>query len=162
MTCVFRLTLCLLLAPVCCLRAARLLFQASPFNVIIVCLPQIDRRTEFDQVVIETTGLANPHAIIRVFSMVQDVWDNMALDAVVTLVDAKHIDRQLDEERPPDVDNEALKQIAYADRIILNKIDLVHALSLLESFAGQIEAATTWSYEWSHRWQVASNDSVVG
>lgn len=88
-------------------------------------LLQIDRREEFDQIVIETTGLANPHSIIRTFSMVQEVWDTMQLDAVVTLVDAKHIERQLDEKKPEGVDNEALKQLAYADRVVLNKVDLV-------------------------------------
>lgn len=86
---------------------------------------QIDRRNEFDQIVIETTGLANPHSIITTVTGIQEVLDHMDVDAVVTLVDAKHIERQLDEPKPEGVDNEALKQIAYADRIVLNKTDLV-------------------------------------
>ena len=89
---------------------------------------QIDRRSEFDQVVIETTGLANPASIIKTFSLINEVWENMALDAVVTLVDAKHVERQLAEERAEGADNEALQQIAYADRIVLNKTDLVSSL----------------------------------
>ena len=99
--------------------------HSCPIDLAAHLRPQIDRRDEFDQIVIETTGLANPHSIIRTFNMIQEVWDHMALDAVVTLVDAKHIERQLDEPRPAGVDNEALKQIAYADRIVLNKVDLV-------------------------------------
>jgi G3E family GTPase len=53
--------------------------------------------------------------------------DNIRLDGVVTLVDAKHVQRHLDEEKPGDAVNEALQQIAYADRIVLNKTDLVRA-----------------------------------
>lgn len=51
--------------------------------------------------------------------------ENIRLDGVVTLVDAKHVGQHLDEEKPGDVVNEALQQIAYADRIVLNKMDLV-------------------------------------
>ena len=50
---------------------------------------------------------------------------NYALDGVLTLVDAKHIGQHLDERKPEGVVNEALSQVAYADRIILNKTDLV-------------------------------------
>jgi len=49
----------------------------------------------------------------------------MKLDGVLTLVDAKHVERHLDEERPADTANESVEQIAFADRIILNKTDLV-------------------------------------
>jgi GTP-binding protein EngB required for normal cell division len=50
---------------------------------------------------------------------------HLRLDGVVTLVDAKHATRHIEEEKPDGVVNEAVEQIAYADRIILNKIDLV-------------------------------------
>lgn len=49
----------------------------------------------------------------------------MKLDGVLTLVDAKHVEQHLDEERPADIVNESVEQIAFADRIILNKTDLV-------------------------------------
>ena len=49
----------------------------------------------------------------------------MKLDGVLTLVDAKHVEQHLDEERPADTANESVEQIAFADRIILNKTDLV-------------------------------------
>jgi G3E family GTPase len=55
----------------------------------------------------------------------QPVAEQYNLDGVLTLVDAKHIGQHLDEEKPEGVVNEALAQVAYADRIILNKIDLV-------------------------------------
>ena len=53
-----------------------------------------------------------------------------ALDGVLTLVDAKHIGQHLDEKKPDGVVNEAISQVAYADRIILNKTDLVRRLPL--------------------------------
>merc|ERR1719310_2511259 len=47
------------------------------------------------------------------------------LDGIVTLVDAKHIEAHLDEEKPEGAENEAIEQVAFADRLILNKCDLV-------------------------------------
>lgn len=47
------------------------------------------------------------------------------LDAILTLVDAKHVLRHLDEQKPEGVENEAVEQVAFADRILLNKVDLV-------------------------------------
>ena len=55
----------------------------------------------------------------------QPVAEHYSLDGVLTLVDAKHVMRHLDEQKPEGVVNEALAQVAYADRIILNKTDLV-------------------------------------
>lgn len=55
----------------------------------------------------------------------QAVAAHYALDGVLTLVDAKHIGQHLDEKKPDGVVNEAISQVAYADRIILNKTDLV-------------------------------------
>ena len=57
----------------------------------------------------------------------QPVADHYSLDGVLTLVDAAHVMRHLDEAKPEGVVNEALAQVAYADRIILNKTDLVRA-----------------------------------
>jgi len=52
------------------------------------------------------------------------------LDAVITVVDAMHIIQHLDDERPEGVENESVEQIAFADRIILNKIDLVSSVEM--------------------------------
>ena len=55
-----------------------------------------------------------------------DLMDNIRLDGVVTLVDAKHVEQHLDDkEKSEGAVNEAVEQIAYADRILLNKVDLV-------------------------------------
>ncbi|KAL3497952.1 hypothetical protein ACH5RR_040684 [Cinchona calisaya] len=83
------------------------------------------KRDKFDHIVIETTGLAKPGPVIETFCTDEMVSRYVKLDGVVTLVDSKHVIRHLDEVKPRFVVNEALEQVAYADRIILNKIDLV-------------------------------------
>lgn len=76
------------------------------------------RRNKFDHLVIETTGLADPAPVIQTFFVDEDMRDQMQLDAVVTVVDAKHIWQHWDAD-------EAQEQIAFADVILLNKTDLV-------------------------------------
>ncbi|KAJ0965964.1 hypothetical protein J5N97_027102 [Dioscorea zingiberensis] len=83
------------------------------------------KKGKFDHIIIETTGLANPAPIIQTFYAEDNVFNDVKLDGVVTLVDAKHAHRHLDEVKPKGVVNEAVEQIAYADRIIVNKTDLV-------------------------------------
>ncbi|PIA42262.1 hypothetical protein AQUCO_02000015v1 [Aquilegia coerulea] len=83
------------------------------------------KKGKFDHIVIETTGLANPAPIIQTFYAEDQVFNDVKLDGVVTLVDAKHANFHLDEVKPKGVVNEAIEQIAYADRIIVNKTDLV-------------------------------------
>ncbi|KAL2534014.1 plastid transcriptionally active 17 [Abeliophyllum distichum] len=83
------------------------------------------KKGKFDHIVIETTGLANPAPIIQTFYAEDEVFNDVKLDGVVTLVDAKHAGFHLDEIKPTGVVNEAVEQIAYADRIIVNKTDLV-------------------------------------
>ncbi|KAL6774173.1 hypothetical protein ACKKBG_A24030 [Auxenochlorella protothecoides x Auxenochlorella symbiontica] len=85
----------------------------------------IERRDQFDRIVIETTGLANPAPIIQTFFIEESVAINMKLDGLVTLVDAKHVEQHLNEKKQGGAVNEALEQVAYADRIVLNKTDLV-------------------------------------
>ncbi|CAN6486932.1 unnamed protein product [Victoria cruziana] len=78
-----------------------------------------------DHIIIETTGLAKPGPVIETFCTDDLVARHVKLDGVVTLVDCKHATRHLDEVKPRWVVNEAVEQVAYADRIILNKVDLV-------------------------------------
>jgi G3E family GTPase len=96
-------------------------------DLIRIISKLVQRRDKFDRLVIETTGLADPAPIIQTFFVDEDVQDQTYLDAVVTVVDAKHISQHWDAE-------EAVEQIAFADRILLNKIDLVNPeeLDLLE------------------------------
>merc|ERR1719333_1425395 len=78
-----------------------------------------------DGVIIETTGLADPAPVAQTFFADDFVQQKTCLDGILTLVDAKHIIAHLDEEKPEGVENEAVEQVAFADRIILNKCDLV-------------------------------------
>lgn len=83
------------------------------------------RRNQFDHLVIETTGLADPAPVIQTFFVDEDMRDKLSLDAVVTVVDAKHIWQHWDAD-------EAQEQIAFADVILLNKVDLVSPEQLEE------------------------------
>jgi G3E family GTPase len=83
------------------------------------------RRDRFDRIIVETTGLADPAPVAQTFFVDDEIRDQLRLDAIVTLVDARHIRAHLDETKPDGVENEAVEQVAFADRIVLNKTDLV-------------------------------------
>eukprot|EP00878_Enallax_costatus_P000297 GHUV01000370.1.p1 GENE.GHUV01000370.1~~GHUV01000370.1.p1 ORF type:complete len:381 (+),score=104.97 GHUV01000370.1:147-1289(+) len=85
----------------------------------------LKRKNKFDAIMIETTGLANPAPVIQTFFVDDDLKDACQLDAVLTVVDSKHLIQHLDEVKPDDVVNEAVQQVAFADKILLNKLDLV-------------------------------------
>jgi len=85
----------------------------------------VARRKEFDAIIIETTGLADPAPICFTFSSNALIVDNFRIDSVVCLVSAKHIDIHLDDVKPEGSINEAEHQVAFADRILVNKTDLV-------------------------------------
>ncbi|HEV2611174.1 MAG TPA: GTP-binding protein [Noviherbaspirillum sp.] len=74
---------------------------------------------DFDHLVIETTGLANPGPVAQTFFMDEEVAMHYLLDAVVTVVDARHGMQQLDEHE------EAQRQVGFADKLLLSKTDLV-------------------------------------
>jgi G3E family GTPase len=84
------------------------------------------RKGKFDAIIVETTGLADPAPVAQTFFMDQDVSDAARLDAVVTVADAKWLSDRL-KDAP-----EAKNQIAFADVIVLNKIDLVSPQELDE------------------------------
>jgi len=84
-----------------------------------------------DAIIIELTGMADPAPVAQTFLVHPVVQDFARLDGIVTLVDAKHIERHLDEEKPEGVVNEAVAQVAFADRLLLNKIDLVSGEDLV-------------------------------
>ena len=84
-----------------------------------------DRIKDFDGVIIETTGLADPAPVAQTFFVDDRVADRYILDGIITVVDAKHIIQHLEDEKPEGIENESVEQLAFADRIMLNKIDLV-------------------------------------
>ena len=77
------------------------------------------RKGRFDAIIVETTGLADPVPVAQTFFMDEDVRSKTQLDAVIALVDAKHLPLRLKDSR------EAEDQIAFADVVLLNKTDLV-------------------------------------
>jgi G3E family GTPase len=83
------------------------------------------RRDRFDQILIETTGLADPAPVAQTFFVDDEIRDQLRLDAIVTVIDAAHVLDHLNEVKPEGVENEAVEQVAFADRMILNKVDLV-------------------------------------
>ena len=93
---------------------------------LIVALSQLaqkrrDGQLQFDRVVIETTGLANPGPVAQTFFMDEDVGTSYLLDGVITVVDASNAMQQLDRFE------EAQRQVGFADRMLLSKTDLVSA-----------------------------------
>lgn len=85
-----------------------------------------------DAVIIETTGLADPAPVAQTFFADDFIQKKLCLDGILTVVDAKHLIMHLDEEKPEGVENEAVEQVAFADRILLNKCDLVDEAELAE------------------------------
>ncbi len=82
------------------------------------------RKDRLDAILIETTGLANPAPVAQTFFTDPEMKEQFALDAIVTIVDAKHIHLHLHDSP------EAQKQVAFADVILLNKTDLVSPADL--------------------------------
>ena len=78
-----------------------------------------ERKDKFDRVILETTGMADPGPVAQTFFVDQDVSNQYELDGIITLVDTKHIQSHLDAHT-----DEVMAQLAFADRIILNKADL--------------------------------------
>jgi G3E family GTPase len=74
---------------------------------------------KFDRVVIETTGMADPGPVAQTFFTDEEIGNYYLLDSILTVVDAKHAPKQLDEFR------EAQEQVGFADRILMSKTDLV-------------------------------------
>lgn len=99
-------------------------------DLIRILTALFKRRSSFDGIIIETTGLADPAPVAQTFFADDDVRHRARLDAIVTVVDAANVLKRLADSK------EAVEQIAFADAIILNKIDAISAKDL-----GEVEAA---------------------
>lgn len=107
----------------------------------------LERRDRFDYILVETTGMANPGKVASVFWVDDELEGRIYLDGIVTLVDAPRIGFHLDH---PDTQMEAASQLAYADRILLNKRDLVTSRAQEEAIEARIAgvnaiAQVTWT-----------------
>lgn len=114
----------------------------------------MEKREKFDHLAIETTGLADPAPVIQSFFMDEVMRSHASLDAVVTVVDAKHIWEHWDAE-------EAQEQIAFADVILLNKIDLV-APEQLKELEQRIRRMTKFAKLYHSQNCAVDMDAVLG
>ena len=112
------------------------------------------RRHKFDHLVIETTGLADPAPVIQTFFMDEDVQSQTRLDAVVTVVDAKHIAQHWEAD-------EAQEQIAFADIILLNKTDLVTPAEL-DALEQKIRAMNAMAQIYRTQAAQVEMDAILG
>jgi len=112
------------------------------------------RRDKFDHLVIETTGLADPAPVIQTFFVDEDMQGQLNLDAVVTVVDAKHIHDHWDAD-------EAQEQIAFADVILLNKTDLVSELDLA-ALESRIRAMNAMAKVYRTRDAAVEMETILG
>lgn len=86
----------------------------------------MQRRTKFDRILIETTGLADPGPVAQTFFVDDDLEAQFFLDGIITMVDAAHVDLHIHES------DECREQIAFADILLLNKADLVEPEKLAD------------------------------
>jgi len=112
------------------------------------------RRDKFDHLVIETTGLADPAPVIQTFFVDEDMRDRVNLDAVVAVVDAKHVHAHWDSE-------EVQEQIAFADVILLNKTDLV-TLEELDQLENRIRSMNKLTKIYRTQNSELDMDAVLG
>ena len=94
-------------------------------DLLQVLAKLMKRRDQIDHIIVETSGLADPTPVAATFFVDGDIARQVALDAIVTLVDARHIAQHLHDPVLDGGPNQAVDQIVAADRIIVNKIDLV-------------------------------------
>ncbi len=104
---------------VCCVATARA-------DLLRILEKLLARREKYDHILVETSGLADPTPVAQTFFVNEKVMTQTALDAIVTMVDARHAD----------LTHEAVNQVVIADRIIMNKVDLVDDARLGELEAG--------------------------
>ena len=108
---------------ICCVATVR-------GDLLEVIRKLMSRRDRIDYILIETSGLADPMPVAQAFFVDDEVLDEVTLDAIVTLIDAKHIEQHLDDVRYDGINSQAVDQIISADRIIVNKVDLVDEVTL--------------------------------
>lgn len=90
------------------------------------------KRGKFDYILLETTGLADPGPIASIFWMDDELGSDLYLDGIVTMVDAKYYLENSSKRRQDGVVNEAVRQVAMADVVVINKLDLVNDESLVK------------------------------
>lgn len=139
---------------ICCVTSVRA-------DLLEVVRKLMLRRDSIDYILLETSGLADPMPVAQAFFVEDPVLDHVALDAIVALVDAAHIEQHLDDVRYDGIDNQAVDQIVSADRIILNKIDLVDT-DQVERIVGRIRQLNQRSEIDTSSYAEVNLDGILG
>jgi G3E family GTPase len=103
---------------ICCVTSVR-------SDLLEVLRKVVDRDDRIDYILLETSGLADPMPVAQAFFVDDPILEEVGLDAIVSIVDAAHIEVHLDEVRHDGINSQAVDQIVCADRVIINKVDLV-------------------------------------
>ena len=123
---------------------------------LVVALKKLHSRvSQFDAVIIETTGLADPAPVAQTFFIDEDIQKLYDLDGIITVVDAKHITPRLDEVKPPGVAHEAVEQVS-SDRPPPRSILLVPRRACLQfaSATRGVDPVHVDGRRWSFRWHL--------
>jgi G3E family GTPase len=116
----------------------------------------LERRDRFDYILVETTGMADPGKVASIFWVDDELEGRIFLDGIVTLVDAPRLNFHLSH---PDTQREAAAQLAYADRILLNKGDLVQDKEQRQEIERRVEKVNGLaSARWTERSRVDLDD----
>ena len=139
---------------ICCVTSVR-------GDLIEVIRKLMSRKDRIDYIMLETSGLADPMPVAQAFFVDDPVLEEVALDAIVGLVDAKHIEQHLDDIRYDGIDNQAVDQIVSADRIIVNKVDLVDDATV-ERIKGRVRELNQRSEIDSSSYAEVNLDAILG
>ena len=139
---------------ICCVTSVR-------GDLLEVIRKLMSRRDRIDYILIETSGLADPMPVAQAFFVDDEVLDEVALDAIVTLIDSKHIEQHLDDVRYDGINSQAVDQIISADRIIVNKVDLVDE-STVERIAHRVRKLNQRSEIDRSSYAEVNLDAVLG
>lgn len=139
---------------ICCVTSVR-------SDLLEVMRKLMDRKDRIDYILLETSGLADPMPVAQAFFVDDPVLEQVGLDAIVSLVDVRHIEQHLDDVRYDGIDNQAIDQIVSADRIILNKIDLVDD-SVVKRITGRARALNERAEIHTSSYAEVNLDAILG
>ena len=108
---------------ICCVMSVR-------GDLLEVIRKLMSRKDRIDYILLETSGLADPMPVAQAFFVDDPVLEEVSLDSIVALVDSLHVEQHLDDVSYGGIDNQAVDQIVSADRIIVNKVDLVDTITV--------------------------------
>jgi G3E family GTPase len=139
---------------ICCVTSVR-------GDLLEVFRKLMSRKDRIDYIMLETSGLADPMPVAQAFFVDDPVLEEVTLDAIVALVDAAHIEQHLDDIRYDGIDNQAVDQIVSADRIIVNKADLVDD-ETVERITGRVRELNQRSEIESSSYAEVNLDGILG